>query len=297
MSGAGISIGVIEKFLQDERIEFTYKGEQDIIVNGVSSISRYVKGTITWIGDNKVPIRHDLFYQLIVAPSEIDISNSNILYCAEPRDTFFHILTNLYFEQRQPQVSLQAIIPSSATIGHNTSIGDYCVIGENVVIGENCDIATSVVIEDGVVIGNDCSIKSGAKIGGRGFGYYHTPVGQRAKIPHLGSVIIGDRVDIGSNSCIDRGTLDDTIVCDDVKINNLCHVAHNCYIGKGTMITSGSIIYGSCNIGNEVYIASSIIRNHSSVGDRSIVGMGAVVTKNIPNDTVVVGNPARPLRK
>lgn len=296
MNDAGISLQIILDFLKEEKIEFEYAGAPDVLIDGVSAVSDYREGTITWIRDEKAPTRNDVFYQLLVAPRGINLVNSNTLHCQDPRNLFFHILSHFFSQRHLAGIAGSAIISDRAMIGSDTSVGDFSVIGEDVVIGTGCKIESSVTIGNQVTIGDNCTIKSGARVGGDGFGYYVAPAGNLEKIPHLGSVRIGNRVAIGNNTCVDRGTLSDTVICDDVKIDNLCHVAHNCYIGNESTIVAGSILYGSCSIGKRVNIATAIIRDHCSVGDRCIVGMGAVVTKNIPNDTVVVGNPAKPLR-
>jgi len=166
-------------------------------------------------------------------------------------------------------------------------IGD-AVIGDGTTIGPNC------VIEDGVSIGTDCFIGPNCSIGQVGFGYEREPDGEVALIPHLGGVQIGHRVHMGANSCIDRGTIGDTIIEDDVKIDNLVHVAHNVIVGRGAFLIANSMIGGSVRIGKNAWIApSATVINGRQVGNDAVVGLGAVVIRNVAPGETVVGNPAR----
>jgi|TARA_R100000234_G_C4998059_1_gene178926 UDP-3-O-[3-hydroxymyristoyl] glucosamine N-acyltransferase len=148
-----------------------------------------------------------------------------------------------------------------------------------------------------IVIGKGCDICETSRLGNEGFGFEPDENGDLVFFPHFGGVIIGNNVRIGSYTCIDRGNMRDTVVCDNVKIDNLVHVAHNVKIGKNTMVVAGAVICGSVEIGESCFIgANSTIRQHLKVGNNSIVGMGSVVTKNIPNNEVWAGNPARKIK-
>ncbi len=145
--------------------------------------------------------------------------------------------------------------------------------GKNVHIGEYCSI------------GND------------GFQYLEDN-GVLIKFPHYGDVIIEDDVEIGNNVCIDRGALSHTIIRKGVKIDNLVHIAHNCDIGENTMVVANAMIAGSVKIGKNCWISpSSSIKNQIKIGDNSLIGMGAVVLKDVEPHSVMVGNPAKLLRK
>ena len=157
-------------------------------------------------------------------------------------------------------------------------------------------IGAHVIIHKNVKIGKRCVVKPGAVIGGTGYGYSKRDYNYY-KIRHYGSVEIGDDVDIGSNTCIDCGTIDNTVIGDGVKIDNLCHIAHNVTIGNNSCVVANSVICGSVVIGCEVYIApNSVIMNQIKVEDGAIIGMGAVVTKDIAKGTVNVGFPAEAIR-
>lgn len=160
--------------------------------------------------------------------------------------------------------------------------------------GENATIHPYVCIYPNVRVGKNVIVYSGAVIGSDGFGFAKNEQGKWEKFPHIGGVVIGDDVEIGSNTVIDRGTLDNTIIGQGTKINNLCHIGHNVEIGKNCIIGVGSYLGGSSKVGNDSWIAlGAIIRNGIKVGKNVMVGMGSVVTKDIDDNCVVFGVPAK----
>ena len=154
---------------------------------------------------------------------------------------------------------------------------------ENSIIMNNCTIIESI-------IGNNSFIQSGAVIGGKGFGF--TP-DSKINIQHLGKVIIGDNVEIGSNTTIDRGALNDTIIGNNVRIDNLVQVAHNVKIGDNTIIASQVGIAGSTEIGKNCMIGGQAgFAGHIKIGDNVIVAAKSGVTKNIKDNSTIAGFPA-----
>lgn len=149
-----------------------------------------------------------------------------------------------------------------------------------------------------VTMGERVRVGPGAVIGFSGFGYERNEEGAYEHFPHLGGVIIGDDVDIGSNTCIDRGVLGDTVICDGAKIDNLVHIAHNARIGKNCIIVAHSCIAGSARIEDGAWIAPhGCVRDGVTVGEGAMVGMGAVVTKDVEAYDVVVGVPAKSIKE
>jgi UDP-3-O-[3-hydroxymyristoyl] glucosamine N-acyltransferase len=173
-------------------------------------------------------------------------------------------------------------------------ISKKAYFGTNVQIGKECIIHGGVYIFGNTQIGDRVTIKPNAVIGGEGFGYALRNANPPIKMPHLGGVLIGNDVEIGSSSSIDRGTFGNTVISNSVKIDNGVHIAHNVLIGARSLIIANSEISGSVVIGEDVWVAPMVsIREKIKVGDRSVIGLGSVVTKNVAADTVVYGVPAK----
>lgn len=189
-----------------------------------------------------------------------------------------------------------AVIHPEATIAKNVYIGAHVSIGKSE-IGEHTIIHSNVSIYDNVNIGQRVIIDSGAVIGAAGFGFVRDDDGVPHQFPQLGGVVIEDDVEIGANTCIDRGALEDTIIRKGVKIDNLVHIAHNVEIGKYSYIISQTIIAGSTKIGEKCWIAPSFILNKIKIGDNVTIGFGSVVLKSVPSDQTYMGNPALSLEK
>lgn len=157
-------------------------------------------------------------------------------------------------------------------------------------------INSTATIYENVKIGRNVIINAGAVIGAEGFGYEPDEDGTLVQFPHIGGVIIEDNVEIGANTCIDRGALGDTIIGEGTKIDNLVHVAHNVVIGKNCRIICLVGIGGSVEIGDGSFVGiSASIKNQKKIGKNVVIGMGAVVTKDVPDNTTVIGNPAHPI--
>lgn len=274
---------------------------EDIYIDNLSDTEHANETTLDWINPSKInkqEIAESSKSHVLLVDSSIKYINKKILIVvSNPKRTLAEIGNHFFVEQPVCEIHTTAIIHPEAVIGKNVSIGPYCVIG-NAVIGDNCKIDSHVRIYDDVEIGHDCIVKSGAILGGAGFGYERDEDGNKFRFPQIGQLIIGDFVEIGSNTCIDRGALSDTVIGDYTKINNLCHIAHNNKIGKNVSITGCVNISGSNIIDDNVWIApNSSIRGWVHIGEGAVAGMGSVVVKDIPPHETWVGNPARKLEK
>ncbi|MBI3137010.1 MAG: UDP-3-O-(3-hydroxymyristoyl)glucosamine N-acyltransferase, partial [Sphingobacteriales bacterium] len=183
-----------------------------------------------------------------------------------------------------------------AQIGAGAEIGPNTVIGPGVAIGRRARIGARVSIAFALV-GDDVNILAGAVIGEQGFGIAGDASGP-VDVPHLGRVIIQDRVTIGANCTIDRGVFDDTILGEDTKIDNLCHVAHNCVLGRGVLVAAFGGISGSTTIGDGATLGGRVgVADHRTIGAGATLAGGAAVFQDVPSGEVWSGYPAKPLRK
>jgi UDP-3-O-[3-hydroxymyristoyl] glucosamine N-acyltransferase len=199
-------------------------------------------------------------------------------------------------------VGSHSLIEAEALIGDGTQVAANCVIGAGVKLGRSCDIRANVTIYSGVEIGDRAIIHSGAVLGSDGFGYVRDQAtGKYEKFPQIGRLIIGNDVEIGANSTIDRGALDETVVGDGVKIDNLVHVGHNVRIGKNVVIAAQTGISGSVVIEDNVVIAGQVgIADHVRIEEGAILGAQCGVPSNkvIRGKGVLFwGTPARPIRE
>jgi len=204
-----------------------------------------------------------------------------------------------------------AVIDDTVSIGNGVRIGANCYIGPNVVIAENVTIYPNVTILDECTIGKNTIIWSGtvvrerchigmycilhpnATIGADGFGFRPCPEKGLVKIPQIGNVILGNGVEIGANSCVDRGKFSSTVLGDGCKIDNLVQIGHNSKLGKFCIMAGNSGLAGSVTLGNGVIIGGSAsIKDHTTIGDGAIVGAGSGVAGDIEAGKTVLGYPA-----
>lgn len=223
---------------------------------------------------------------------EIPENGKNIIYVRNPRLSFLRVVSRCFCSARPRGVDISAIVHPEAEIDPAAYIGPQCYIGR-ATIGRGSVLWGRVFVYDGVRISGDVTIHAGAVIGSDGFGYERNDDGQMEKFPHIGGVRIGNNVEIGANTCIDRGTLGDTILEDGAKIDNLVHIAHNVRVGRDAVVIANAMVGGSTKIGNRAWIApSACLRDQIVIGDDATVGLAAVVTKNVDSGDVVMGSPA-----
>jgi len=196
-------------------------------------------------------------------------------------------------------IGAYAVIGEDTHIGEGTQIGAHCVIGAGCWIGEDCRVHPHVTLYAGVRLGSRAEIHAGAVIGADGFGYAFD--GERYwKFPQAGIVEIGEDVEIGANTTVDRGSLDDTRIGAGVKLDNLVHVGHNVQIGEHTVIAAQTGISGSCKLGHHVVCGGQVgMGEHCTLEDRVIAGgqAGILNGKTVRTGETVWGTPARPLEK
>ena len=197
------------------------------------------------------------------------------------------------------KIGAGAVLESGVSIGDKTTIEAGCYIGRNTTIGSHSTLYPRVVIYKDVQIGNRVIIHAGAVIGADGFGFVNDEA-VHVKFPQLGRVIIEDDVEIGANTCIDRGSLETTIIRRGVKLDNLIQIAHNVEIGENTVIAAQTGISGSCTLGAQCVIGGQVgMGEHARLDDNTIIGgQGGVLNgKHVRGGEVLWGTPVRPLRE
>lgn len=272
-----------------------------IYIDNLAEVERVNETTLDWINPakaNKQEIAEGSKAKVVLVDESIKPVKGKVLIRVENPKVALADIGNFFFVERvKPEIHPTAIIHPEAKIGNDVTIGPYCVIGK-ATIGDNCCLDSSVRIYDDVVMGHNCVVKAGAILGGAGFGYERDANGNNFRFPQIGQLIMGNYVEVGANTCIDRGALADTVIGDYTKINNLCHIAHNNKIGRNVVITGCVNVSGSNVIEDNVWLApNSSIRGWVHIGEGATIGMAAVVTKDIPANETWVGNPARKLEK
>ena len=287
-------------FLKQEEIPFDFKGNPEETVERFSSLSRYQPGTFTWIKAAKnIPEGFDLSQiALAIVSEDVEGNFRNVIHTPQPKRAFFSALERFYAaEEERPAIGRFTYLSPKVKLGKNVRIGHNCTLDGEITVGDNTVIWNNVVIVNRVSIGHDCEIQSGTVIGHDGYGYTEDERRRKRMIAHFGGVRIGDYVRLGMNNVIARGVIDDTVLQSGVKMGDLCHIGHNNQAGENVAFVTGCIVYGSCQIHDNAYIATSVLRNQSVIGEDAFVGMGAVVVKDVEPGQTVVGNPAKPLVK
>lgn len=293
-------------------------GRPDVPITGVAGIKEAKTGDITFVSNAKyLPFLDETEASAVITSKDVSSSRLNLVRTANPSLAFTTVIN--YFKPSQAPspagIHATAVIGAHVRLGSGVAIGPHVVIGDDAVIGDRTVIeantfvgASSTIGADGRLypnvtvreetrIGDRVIIHSGAVIGSDGFGY-ETLEGRHVKIPQTGFVEIGDDVEIGANVCIDRGRFQKTWIQSGVKIDNLVQVAHNVIVGENTLLISQCGISGSTEIGKNVIIAGQAgIVGHIQLGDGVIVGAGAGVTKSVPEKTIVLGQPAKPIQE
>jgi UDP-3-O-[3-hydroxymyristoyl] glucosamine N-acyltransferase len=253
--------------------------------------------SLTWINLKNIFQLKDINEGTIICPNIEDIAfNKNVTYLLSPnpRCDFNRVIQILFPKESKYEIDQSASIDESVIIDSTVRIEKNVVIEKGCEIGSHTKIGHNTVIKEGTIIGCNVIIGSNCTIGGIGFGYEVNENRQYESIQHIGNVVLMDNVEIGNNTCIDRAVLGSTILHDNVKVDNLVHIAHGVVVGRNSLIIANSMIAGSTIIGENVWVSPSVsVLNKLVVEDGSILGMGAVILKNVDKSSVILGNPGR----
>lgn len=292
-----MKIAEILSFLEDEHIPFMFQGDPAAEVDRFSSLSHYKDDSFTWVKTQKnIPEGFDLSRVKLAFVSEgVQMAElQNQIRTAQSKRAFFSTIEHFYGQEEQrPAVGEFTYISPEVKLGRNVRIGHNCTLDGDISVGDDTVIWNHVTIVNRVRIGKNCEIRSGAVIGHDGFAYTEDSDHRKTMVKHFGGVSLGNNVLIGENVCVHRGTIDDTVLEDGVKIDALSHIAHNCHYRKNSAAAAPCRTNGSVTVGENAYLAGALVRNQCVIGDNAFVGLGAVVVKNVGPGETVAGNPAR----
>lgn len=276
----------------------------DTTIRTLSSLSKATSQSLTFATDAakyeieiiaavaagaSVLVPHDALF-------DVQQGSGSLITVPNPRATFAQVANKYFVAKSTPGISSTAVVDPTAQVDESASIGAYTVIRGGAVIGPRTEIRDHVVIGERVQIGGDNLIKSHAVIGEEGFGIEQDEAGNNFRIPHTGSVITGDHVEVGCFTTVCSGTIEPTTVGDYTKIDDHVHVAHNCQIGRNAVVTACAEISGSVVLEDRVWLGPNVsIIEGVTLGEDALLGIGAVAVKSIPANEVRVGNPARTL--
>ena len=270
-------------------------GDGKAIVDNLSTIHNSNKTSLTFLSNKKYSkyIKTSEAKAFIVHKDFVNEDDKkNFLVSEDPYLSYAmasKLFSPFYNDLNNSGIHSTAIVSSDAKIGNDVSIGANVYIGPNCVIGDNSCIQPNVSLVCNVKLGSNCNIFSGSVLGSDGFGYAPTKNGY-VKIEQLGSLVIGDNVEIGAGCTIDRGALDDTIIHDGVKLDNQIHIAHNVDLGKNSAIAACCAIAGSTVIGENFRMGGlSGVLGHLSITDNVSVGAHTLITKNISEGGEYIG--------
>ena len=275
------------------------KGQPDIVLESVASLKNATPADLSYAEEKfHDEARASKAGCLLVKAG--NFPGQNIILVPNPKLAFAAAAARLYErEESETFVHPAAVVEPDAAIGRGTTIGPGCAIGRGVKIGEYCTLHPRVTIYPNVEIGSRVIVHAGAVIGADGFGFVRD--GDRyVKFPQVGKVIIEDDVEIGANTCIDRGSLETTIIRRGVKLDNLIQIAHNVEIGEHTVIAAQTGISGSSTVGDHSILGGQVgIGEHARLDPNTIIGgQGGVLNgKHVRGGEVLWGTPVRPLKQ
>lgn len=292
-------------------------GDDSITINSLSPIDAITPGSLIYAdGDENLKLAEASVAAAIVVSSAVSESSKPLIQVAHPCKAFISLLNHF-----NPPKKITAGIHPSAVIGENVQlgeqvyigpyvciesgsvIGNHCVlkshihIGHDVTIGDNTTIHSHVTVYDNCQIGSRVTIHASTVVGSDGFGYTFVD-GKHLKMPHIGRVVIGDDVEIGANTAIDRASMGDTVIGEGTKIDNLVQVAHSVKLGKHNILCGFTGIAGSTTSGNNVVFAANVgVSDHVRIENNVVLGArtGVPPKKLLKEGLVYLGNPARPI--
>lgn len=304
-----LSVGEIAKLVEGKVL-----GDENTIITGISGIKEAQEGDITFLANPRyTSLLATTKASAVIVARDVTDSQRILIQTDDPYFAFSKVMGLLASDEIQPPRGIHptAVIGRDVKIGTDISISAFCVIGDNVEIGDGVTIHpqvyighhtkigrdtliySQVTIREKITIGERVIIHSGTVIGSDGFGFAPFK-GKHHKVPQLGTVVIGDDVEIGANVTVDRATIGETRIHHGTKIDNLVQIAHNVVIGENSIIVAQTGISGSTVLGKNVVLAGQVgLVGHLTIGDNVKIGAKSGVSKSVPPNTCIMGIPAQ----
>lgn len=296
----------------------TVIGDPEARVSGISSLDRATPGDLSFLAGAKYAklLVESAAGAVLVTPELAEAPGrcANRIVVAKPHEAMLALLPRFYRMPARPFTGVHptavvapdavvdadacveafCVIGPGATVARGCWIGPHCVIGEGVPVGADSRLVSHVTLYPGAAIGARTILHAGVRIASDGFGYVFQG-GAHQRIPHVGRCLIGDDVEIGANSTVDRGSIDATIIGDGTKIDNLVHIGHNVRVGRLCLMAAGVMIAGSVRIEDGVVLAGQVgVAGHLTIGAKAVITAQGGVISDVPAGETYGGFPARP---
>lgn len=296
----------------------TVLGDGDVRISSIAPLDRAGAGQLSFLASPKYAplLVESAAAAVLITPELQDAPGrcTNRVVVAKPHEAILALLPRLYRQPERPFVGVHpsavvhptasvdadvcieafVVVEAGAKVGRGAWVGSHSVIGAGATLGQDVRLHPQATLYPGVTLGDRVAVHSGARIGSDGFGYVYRD-GVHQKLPHVGGCVIGNDVEIGANSTIDRGSIDQTVIGDGTKIDNLVHVAHNVRIGRLCLLAAQVGIAGSVRVGDGVVMAGQVgVSGHVTIGDKATLTAQAGIFGNIPAGEMWGGFPARP---
>ena len=297
-----------------ELVQGNVAGDGDLVIHSARILRDAQPGDITFaVDESYAPMLSESKASAAVVPMDLQCAGKALIHVADPMMAFAAIVQHLQGKSaHQPtgidpraivhgsaRVGPDASINPFASVGENTVVGARCLLNQNVFIGKNCRLGDNVILHpnvvlyDDVVLGDRVTIHANSVIGADGFGYRFQN-GRHVKVPQLGGVVVGDDVEIGACSTVDRGTFEPTVIAAGTKLDNLVQIGHNCRIGKHNLLAGQTGLGGSTTTGDYVFMGGQVgIKDHIVIGEAAMLGAGTGVIRDVPPRSRMFGYPAQ----
>ncbi len=293
-------------------------GDGEVRVSGIASLDRATATDLSFLASPKYApqLTSCAAGGVLVTPELADAPGrcANRIVVPKPHEAMLALLPRFYRLPERPFAGVHptavvaadaaidpdacveafAVVGSRAQVAAGAWVGPHCVISEGVRVGASTRLVSHVTLYPGTEVGERCLLHAGVRIGSDGFGFvFHD--GQHRKIPHVGRCVVGNDVEIGANSTVDRGSIDATVIGDGTKIDNLVHVGHNVRVGRLCLFAAGVMIAGSARIEDGVVLAGQVgVAGHLTIGAKAVITAQAGVISDVPAGETWGGFPARP---